>query len=785
MTNKTSSRFTDLSPLGEGGMASVFRAYDSKTNEFVALKRLHSSLAHDEVEKKRLLREARVCQKLRHPKIVRVLDVVEESGELALVMELIVGDNLRSLINQKLPLEVAIGFLLQIAEGLDYAHEENVIHRDLKPSNIFVTKDKLIKIGDWGLTRTQEDTSGLTKTGVLLGTPRYMAPEQIKGLELTPAVDMYAFGVMLFEVLTQRAPFQSKDLARLLREHLESNAPRLRRLLPGVSNTLDKLVASLLEKDPELRPCARKTIEILQRSLNEGPQVHSSAKTTSFGHSAASFGAKLQSSPSLFKRNSRLALILFLLLLLPLGYFLLSFHSDWKTTKEKDTRKETFNKKAENKYREGLRAYTEGKELELPNDVKNAAKAIDPLIVMDTIWDHARQTKEQYDKLDFIDEHNGSRLFRDTRKLYELALLVNTLLKSEKPNELIDKMALTLMEAIQTAYLSVSRAVIRSEHYDLNKLAYSMIKANLKHQAYKKVIYPPLAEKLQEMAKESALHPTMDLLLILLNRRLEKDRSTTTLCQNLRKRMNSEPWRGSFLSPFMIAAAYQKEAEVIRKYLGSNSTEFSPSEMRERALNHATAVIDFIVSDLPELKNENPSEEVDYATLWATAALQNIVRAFLDRGTSRTEKEIGYGLVDKFLTECKSHPVMLSYVFSYLHHYAARDEPMRAKLREALASFWQQSGWGHLPRVEVQEISEDSVLRGWVKDRDTQNRRLNYSVRVSYHKAQQEKTDKDGSFQFKLPAKSGNEKQRDVQISVQDYPNEKLFVELYCISLKY
>ena len=783
MTEKTSSRFSDLSPLGEGGMASVFRAYDSKINSLVALKRLHSSLACDETERKRLLREARVCQKLRHANIINVLDVVEQNGELGLVMELVLGDNLRSLMSQKLPYDVAVGFLVQIAEALSYAHKEQVIHRDLKPSNIFVTRDKIVKIGDWGLTRTQEDTSGLTKTGVLLGTPRYMAPEQIKGLELTQAVDMYAFGVMLFEMLTERAPFESKDLATLLREHLERKAPRLRSLLPGVATTLDKLAASLLEKDPKLRPTANETIEVLQKSVKEASRAQSSATLTSFGHKAPDLETKSQLSMLSTPIKIKATFFIILLLLLPLVYFLVSNQSTGTTKKNVNERKEAFRRKAEQRYNRGFRAFLNGSQRMLSNDVKNAAKAIDPLIVMDTIWDYARQIKERYDEIDELDESTGVALISDMGKLYEVTLLFHSVLEPDTPHALVDNMALTLTEAIHVAFLSASRAVIRSEQSDVEKMDLKMMNANLKHQPYKDAIYPPLAEKLHKISQSNTLHPTGDLLLILLNRRLEKDIAIPKLCKTLRKRMDSEIWQKSPISPILIAAVYEKEAEVIRKYCGTNSTAYSSKELREMAEAHATEVIGFITHSLPELKTGLPSEGVDYATLWATAALQNIVRVLLDKKSTKNDKEIAFDLIKKFLIKCKSHPIKLCYVFSYLHHYAARDKDRRQELRKILASFWQDEGWGNLPSVEARLINEGSVLKGIIKDKDAKDGKLTYSVRVSWHNAREQVTNEDGSFHIKIPPQRKREDKRSVQVSVQDYPRKELFVELFCVPI--
>ena len=776
MTNKTSSRFTDLSPLGEGGMASVYRAHDSSFNGLVALKRLHSSLAHDEVEKKRLLREARVCQKLRHPNIVKVLDVVEEDGELGLVMELVVGENLRTRMARGVTIEEAVQLLIQIAKALDYAHKENVIHRDLKPGNIFVTGKNLVKIGDWGLTRTQEDTSGLTKTGILLGTPRYMAPEQIKGLEPTPAVDMYAFGVMLYEMVTKGSPFPAVDLASQLRAHLDKRAPRLRTVVTNVPPTLDKLASALLNKEPQKRPSAAETIKMLQTSLKEEPAANKATATSLSGVRPLA-AIKTNQAPSQ-KFRSYIGLFAMILLATMGTYFLQSKHLKKRPANDKKRAlQEAHEKHAIKRFRSGVKDFLNGNSTEMRLEAREAIKEIDPLIVLDPIWDFALSTAEEYtDKA----EINAAKYRLTLQKLIVLAKIFKEVAPANSPNDPLDKVAIPLAEHLHNAFMSMGQAIDRkyrerkgrqSQVPEITKLG-AMVKRitrlDAKYGPLEKIAYSKVGDELAKWRKSGPLHPAIIVFDILLLRRLKKNELVIELCKNLRQLMENAPWSNSPHRNEIIAISYNNQAEA------------SKEAPRSTRIKLAEEIIDFLVNEIDEIESLAPDAQVDNSILKATAALQNTVRYFWEKGATGPEIKIGEELTKQFLEKSKHRPKLMIFGFNYLHHYGARTEIRRKAMREDLEEMWKELGWGRLPTIEVEAIKAPlSKLKGKISDPDNENTKTNFSWCVSYAERRAATTKVDGTFEISIPAAAKNGKEREIDIRIQDFPKDSLYIELY------
>jgi serine/threonine-protein kinase len=206
--------------LGSGGMGEVYRARDTKLGREVALKILHEIAAQDRDRLARFAREAQVLASLNHPNIAAIYGVEESTGGLALVLELVDGETLADRINRgPIPLKETLGIALQIARALEAAHEKNVIHRDLKPANVKLTSDGNVKVLDFGLAKALEgDTTGsspnvsqsptisigATNAGMILGTAGYMSPEQARGLPVDRRTDIWAFGVVLCEMLSSR-----------------------------------------------------------------------------------------------------------------------------------------------------------------------------------------------------------------------------------------------------------------------------------------------------------------------------------------------------------------------------------------------------------------------------------------------------------------------------------------------------------------------------------------------------------------------------------------------------
>jgi hypothetical protein len=240
--------------LGAGGMAKVFRAFDHALSRPVAVKMLHDDLASNPELQQRFLREARVFARLRHPHIIEIHDVVQAEKSAAMVMELIEGTDLAHLTRRQ-PLrvpELALCLLRPVLDALAHAHAEGVIHRDVKPANILLSRDGRVKLGDFGIAKVLEETH-LTQTGEFLGTPAYIAPEQARGEAVTAAVDQYAAGVVLYEVLAGRPPYVGPTPLAVLSQILIGKFPEIRTLNPAVDEALAAVVHRALAPNPDDR----------------------------------------------------------------------------------------------------------------------------------------------------------------------------------------------------------------------------------------------------------------------------------------------------------------------------------------------------------------------------------------------------------------------------------------------------------------------------------------------------------------------------------------------------
>jgi serine/threonine-protein kinase len=249
-------RYRIESKIGAGGMASVYRASNDVLGRKVAIKFLAPDLAQDPTQRQRFLREARATNRIRHEHIVDITDYGDEGKLVYLVMELLEGEPLNHRIARgPIPPREAIELLMQVARALARAHELEVIHRDLKPENIFLAlRDghTHIKLLDFGLAHVRNETR-LTAAGAVFGTPEYLSPEQARGApNVGPAADLYALGVVFFEMLTGRLPFEGST-AELIVKHLRNTPPTPSQFNPSVPPEIDALVAKLLSKDPAQR----------------------------------------------------------------------------------------------------------------------------------------------------------------------------------------------------------------------------------------------------------------------------------------------------------------------------------------------------------------------------------------------------------------------------------------------------------------------------------------------------------------------------------------------------
>ncbi|MFF1907745.1 WD40 repeat domain-containing serine/threonine protein kinase [Kitasatospora sp. NPDC058218] len=253
--------------LGRGGMGEVWKGHDLHLDRAVAVKVLLEFDAGDELLQ-RFRREASIGARLQHPGITVVHDFGRHRNQLFIVMELLEGQDLAAVLARSprgLPIPEAVGLALQTAEALTAAHTGQVVHRDLKPGNLFLLRDGRLKICDFGIARTAEATTGLTLTGRPFGTPPFMAPEQWRGEQVDGRCDLYALGCVLYALLTGAPPFPATEQAwALMRRHLEEVPPRLRDVRADVPAELDRLVGSLLAKDPADRPDAPTTARLLR-----------------------------------------------------------------------------------------------------------------------------------------------------------------------------------------------------------------------------------------------------------------------------------------------------------------------------------------------------------------------------------------------------------------------------------------------------------------------------------------------------------------------------------------
>src|SRR6266568_7579174 len=239
--------------VGEGAMGVVYKARDSVLERTVAIKVMNESIARQDDLRKRFLHEAQAAASLQHPNVVSIFDLGDVDGHLFIAMEFVDGIDLERLLEtgQPLSLQAKLDIIIDVLTGLTFAHKRGIIHRDIKPANIRVTEDGRAKIMDFGVAHLA--SSSMTNTGSFLGTPSYMAAEQITEGKTTPATDIFAVGGVLYQILTQMKPFDAPTLQNLFFKIITEKPRPMSELVPGLPPALDRIVLKAMAKEPSER----------------------------------------------------------------------------------------------------------------------------------------------------------------------------------------------------------------------------------------------------------------------------------------------------------------------------------------------------------------------------------------------------------------------------------------------------------------------------------------------------------------------------------------------------
>jgi len=247
-------RYQIIEELGKGGMGRVYKAHDTKIREKIALKLIKPEIAKDKKTIERFGNELRLARKIRHKNVCGMFDLGEEKGTHYITMEFVPGEDLRSSIRRfgQLPIGKSISIANQICEGLAEAHRLGVVHRDLKSSNIMIDKEGNVRIMDFGIARSLE-AKGITDAGVMIGTPEYMSPEQVEGKEVDQQSDIYSLGIILYEMVTGRLPFEGDTPFTIGMKHKGEIPQNPKEFNSQISDDLNRLILRCLEKDKETR----------------------------------------------------------------------------------------------------------------------------------------------------------------------------------------------------------------------------------------------------------------------------------------------------------------------------------------------------------------------------------------------------------------------------------------------------------------------------------------------------------------------------------------------------
>ncbi|HVP01747.1 MAG TPA: protein kinase [Solirubrobacteraceae bacterium] len=284
-------RYRIEEPIGRGGMSTVYKAFDTTLERPVAIKMMHRDVARDADQLERFRREARAIAKLSSPYVVGVIDAGEEDHTPYIVLEYVEGETLKERIRRlhRLPVPEAVAYAIEIARGLQAAHDRGIVHRDVKPQNVLLDEDGAARVTDFGIARSLTE-EGLTADGRVLGTTDYVSPEQALGHAVTPQSDIYSLGVVLFEMLTGDVPFHGENQVAVAMHHVRDEMPDVRAARPEVSSALGAIVDRATAKSLDERyPDCGELIADLEDALT--------IETSRSGHLTGEATAVFQSLP--------------------------------------------------------------------------------------------------------------------------------------------------------------------------------------------------------------------------------------------------------------------------------------------------------------------------------------------------------------------------------------------------------------------------------------------------------------------------------------------------------
>jgi eukaryotic-like serine/threonine-protein kinase len=249
------NRYRLIAQQGSGGMAVIYKAQDVELSRMVAIKILRPSLTAEPAFLTRFRNEARSVANLQHPNIVTVYDVGNDGPTQFIVMEFVDGQDLKKIIKTEgiLTVDRTLKLVIQICSGIGFAHRAGLVHADVKPQNILVTKGDIVKVTDFGIAQAFSDSQPPEKQQVVWGSPHYFAPEQARGEKPTPSSDVYAIGILMFELLTGRLPYVGADQQQLALAHIRERVPMVTEFNPAVPEALAQIVYKVMSKEPAMR----------------------------------------------------------------------------------------------------------------------------------------------------------------------------------------------------------------------------------------------------------------------------------------------------------------------------------------------------------------------------------------------------------------------------------------------------------------------------------------------------------------------------------------------------